>query len=293
VAGKYYLFNGSLVPRESWNSSPEEWIRNSGLVIETHFFASGNRIPLLAESLRLLDQRFQSVGWHIPDSLKMNDLLPNLEKLLNRNRNFKGCMIHMAVMPVASASGFDGNTGFNYLAVTEEMEFDFFPLNIKGLAIGISAGFRNTGEPFYSSIVRSPIRTLLIREEYLNNGWDDSLLLDHKGFLSEASTGNLFIRTGDRILTPGPENNCFPRVMTSLVRDLALKKGFRIDVLKNLVPEHLKNAEEVFITDDINGIRWVLSYENKRYYRKVSAQLSDELRNYLQNPGQFQSGSSG
>jgi branched-chain amino acid aminotransferase len=263
------------------------------MVIECHIFASGNRIPLLEQSLQHLEGRFQSVGWSLPQSLTQRELQPNLEKLLNRNRNFKGCMIHLAIMPIEAASGFDGNTSFNYLAVTEEMEYDYFPLNNKGLAIGIAKGFRNTGGPFYSSMVRSRIRSLLIREEYLASGWDECLLTDQRGFLSEASAGNIFLRTGERILTPAPENNCLPRVITSLVKDLAIKSGYRIEVVKNLAPDNLNKAEEVFLTDDLNGIRWVLSFENKRYYRKVSAVLSDELRNYLQHPDQFHKGSSG
>lgn len=293
MAGKYILFNGSLVTRESWISSPEEWIRNSGAAIETDLFASGNRIPLLDQSMTLLDLRFQSVGWRLPDSLALDELQPNLEKLLNRNRNFKGCMIRLLVMPAASASGFDGNTTFHYLAVTEELEYDYFPLNTKGLAVGVSLRFRNTGEPFYSSMVRSRIRALLIREEYLNNGWDDCLLTDHRGFLSESSSGNLFIRTGERILTPAPENNYLPRVITKIVRDLAGDNGLEIEEVKNLKPDNLKRADEVFLTDDSNGIRWILSYENKRYYRKVSALLSEELRKFLQKPDQFHKGSSG
>ncbi|HBB90737.1 MAG: hypothetical protein A2X22_11430 [Bacteroidetes bacterium GWF2_49_14] len=289
----YVLLNGSVITRESWLKDPEEWILQADQAIRADFFASGNRIPFLEASLRILTLRFQSVGWELPIALSYPMLLPKFEKLLNKNRSFKGTVIHLVIMPVEVTAGLDGTKGFQYLAFTEERPDDFFPLNSKGLAIGISSGYRNSGEPFYSSMVRSRIRSLLIREECVANGWDEILLLDPKGRLSEASSANVFLRIKDRVVTPGPENNCFPRLMTGITKNLIIKAGLNFTEVHKITPEDLGNAEEVFLTDDLYGIRWVLSYENKRYYRKVSSALSERLKDLVQRTDQFSMGSSG
>ncbi len=289
----YVLLNGAVMTRETWLKDPEDWILQSDQAIRADFFASGNRIPFLEPSLNILKSRFQSVGWELPLALTFPLLLPKFEKLLNKNRSFKGTVIHLLIMPAEATDGLDGTKGYQYLAFPEERSDDHFPLNSKGLAIGISSGYRNSGEPFFSSMVRSRIRSRLIREECLTKGWDEIILLDSKGFLSEALSGNIFLRIKDRIVTPGRENNCFPRLMTDITKHLIGKAGLTAQEVPTIRPEDLKNAEEVFLSDDLHGIRWVLSFENKRYYRKLSSVLSESLKNMVQRTDQFSIGSWG
>ena len=46
-----------------------------------------------------------------------------------------------------------------------------------------------------------------------------------------------------------------------------------------LNPQVLLRADEVFITNAINGIKWVVAYRSKRYFSKTSKVLVDHLNN--------------
>lgn len=289
----YILYNGVVIQRESWQRSADEMILSFDQGIRVDFFASGNRVPFLQAGLELLAKRFLSVGWYLPGKLGFPELRIQFEKLLNKNRLFKGSLIRLVIVPVIPSGELDGSPEFTYLASTEETEADFFPLNMKGLSLGISANYRNTGEPMYSSMVRSKIRTLLIRQEAMLNHWDDILIMDHHGFLSEASGSNLFIRKKESVITPSPENNCLPRVVSLLIPEWIRNQGLKFEERSTIGPDDLKLADEVFLTDDLKGIRWVLSYENKRFYRKLSVTLSEMLANRMRTLDQFHIGSSG
>ena len=293
MKNKYILYNESVVPRESVRLSPEEWFDISSQCIRQSLFASGNRIPFLKPWLQLLSRRFASVGWHLPDEFRMPDFKNQLEKLLNRNRLFKGSWIHLLIIPVYPSTELDCSPAFQCIGLTEEMEFDYFPMNVKGLSIGISERYHNTGDPFFSSMIRSPLRNMLIRQEAAVSGWDEIILTDQDGYLSEASESNLFIRIRDEILTSSPANHCFPRMITGIVEELIPQAGFKLTVSEKLKKEHLVKAEEVFFTDDINGIRWALGFEKKRYYRKAANMLYEELNGLIRTTDQFQPGSSG
>lgn len=293
MKNKYILYRQSVIPRESANLSLEEWFEISEHSIRQSLFASGNRIPFLKPWLELLRQRFASVGWHLPDEFNLPDFRIQLEKLLNRNRLFKGSRIHLLIIPVFPSTELDCSPAFRCIGLTEEMEFDYFPLNQKGLSIGISEKYHNTADPFISSMVRSPLRNLLIRQEAVFNGWDEIILTDENGFLSETLTGNIFIRIKDQILTPAPSNHCLPRMITGLVKELIPGTGCMHVVSDKLKKQDLVKADEVFITDDLNGLRWVIGYEKKRFYRKVSNSLHEELTRLIRNTDQFQSGFSG
>jgi|GEM_PF-991705 len=293
VKNSYLLYNGVLMARESWKQEADELVLSFGQGIRTDFFASGNRIPFLMAQLELLKKRFLSVGWVLPGELEYQELKTRFERLLNKNRLFKGSLIRLLVLPVPGSREMDGNPVFSYLASTEELDHDYFPLNAKGLSIGISTQYKNTGEPLYSSMVRSLLRTLLIRQEAARYGWDDILLLDYKDHVSEASESNVFIRTNDQVITPAPGNNCLPRVVAHLLPEWIVEEGYRFSEMPTIRPEDLQQADEVFLVSDLQGIRWVLSFETKRYYRKLSVLLSDKLASRMRNLDQFHIGSSG
>jgi branched-subunit amino acid aminotransferase/4-amino-4-deoxychorismate lyase len=282
-----------VVPRESVKLTPEEWFEISTQCIRQSLFASGNRIPFLKPCLEILRQRFGSVGWHLPDEFRLPDFKSQLEKLLNRNRLFKGSWIHLLIIPVFPSTELDCAPSFRCIGLTEEIEFDYFPLNQKGLSIGVSEKYHNTSDPFIGSMIRSTLRNLLIRQESVVNGWDEIILTDQNGFLSEALDGNIFLRFKDQVFTTSPSNNGFPRIITGIIKKLIAEAGYNLTVSEKLKPQDLTKADEIFLTDDWYGIRWVLGYEKKRFYRKAVNDLHEEFCNLIRTTDQFQAGSSG
>jgi branched-subunit amino acid aminotransferase/4-amino-4-deoxychorismate lyase len=81
--------------------------------------------------------------------------------------------------------------------------------------------------------------------------------------------------------------------MYQVVKEICEDAGIRVEESALLTEKDLLAADEIFITDDLHGIRWVMSFQDKRYYRKTAAYLSDLLRLRLQEAGQFQRGFSG
>ncbi|WP_448635650.1 hypothetical protein [Pedobacter panaciterrae] len=64
--------------------------------------------------------------------------------------------------------------------------------------------------------------------------------------------------------------------MRNVVMNIA--KTNEIPVIQAQInPEVLKEAEEVFITNALGGIRWVMGYGRKRYFNEVTKLLSDKL----------------
>lgn len=293
MKNRYILYNQSVVPRESVNLTPEEWFDIAGQSIRQSLFASGNRIPFLKPWLEMMNMRFASVGWHLPDEFALPDLRERLEKLLNRNRLFNGSWIHLLIIPVFPSTELDCSPAFSCIGLTEEAGFNYFPLNTKGLTIGISERYHNTADPYIGSMVRSPLRNLMIRQEAVFNGWDEIILTDQNGNFSETLGSNIFIKIKDQIHTPAPQNYCFPRIITSIVSSLIPGSGCTLELNEKIRRQDLIRADEVFITDDTNGLRWILGYEKKRYYRKVSGYLHEELSNLIRTTDQFQAGSSG
>lgn len=79
-----------------------------------------------------------------------------------------------------------------------------------------------------------------------SEGFDDALMLDYRGLLSEATGANLFLVIDGKIHTPTPD--CFLDGITRrTVMDLARKRGIEV-IERHIKPEELKNTQEIFLT---------------------------------------------
>ena len=77
-------------------------------------------------------------------------------------------------------------------------------------------------------------------------GFDDALMLDWRGRIAETTGANIFLVMDGALHTPEPD--CFLDGITRRsVMELARKRGIKIHQ-RAIMPEELKDAEEVFVT---------------------------------------------
>ena len=79
-------------------------------------------------------------------------------------------------------------------------------------------------------------------------GFDNALLCDTTGRLSECTTSNLFLVLDQRIVTPSLDSGCLPGILREVLLDAELVTD------ADLTPADLDRASEVFITSSTTGI---------------------------------------
>lgn len=106
--------------------------------------------------------------------------------------------------------------------------------------------------------------------------YDDVLILNQEGYLCEALSSNIFIYYEKVLYTPAINQGCIAGVMRRVVMDIAESEGIPV-VEAQISPEIMKKADEIFCTNAIQGIQWVMGYKQKRYFNKISRILQDKL----------------
>ncbi len=107
-------------------------------------------------------------------------------------------------------------------------------------------------------------------------GLDEVILLNENGLLCESSSSNIFIWYRNSLYTPALSEGCVDGVMRRAVMEVA--KANNIAVIEAQInPEILNEAEEMFLTNAVHGIQWVLGYKNKRFFNRLSKDLLDKL----------------
>ena len=96
------------------------------------------------------------------------------------------------------------------------------------------------------------------------NKLNDSLVLNAHGRIADSTIANLFLMKGDTIFTPALSEGCVNGVMRKYL--LASLAASNYQVEETIVSaEDLLAADEVFLSNAINGIRWVQRFRNKIY----------------------------
>jgi branched-chain amino acid aminotransferase len=92
------------------------------------------------------------------------------------------------------------------------------------------------------------------------HGLDDCLLLNTAGRLACASSANIFWVKNGKLFTPPLSEGCVAGTMRAVLFDIAEAMKVRVQEKKGRLAD-LAEAEEVFLTNAIQGIRWVKEIE--------------------------------
>lgn len=105
---------------------------------------------------------------------------------------------------------------------------------------------------------------------------DDLFILNQNGFLCETMSSNVFILFDKQLYTPALTEGCIAGIMRTAVTKIA--EAGNIPVIEAQInPDILNVADEVFLTNATRGIQWVMGFNSKRYFNKLSRQLLDKL----------------
>lgn len=108
------------------------------------------------------------------------------------------------------------------------------------------------------------------------NGLDDVLILNQEGFLCESLSSNIFIWYGKKLYTPALSEGCIDGVMRKVVIEMALENGLEV-IEAQISPAIMSQADEIFHTNAIHGVQWVMGYKQKRYFNLISRMLQEKL----------------
>src|SRR5690606_23561405 len=114
--------------------------------------------------------------------------------------------------------------------------------------------------------------------------YDEVLILNQEGNLCEALTSNIFVYYDKVLYTPALNQGCINGVMRRVVMDIAAHEGIPV-VEAEINPEIMKSADEIFCTNAVQGIQWVMGYKQKRYFNRISRILQERLGTWVYEEG--------
>jgi branched-subunit amino acid aminotransferase/4-amino-4-deoxychorismate lyase len=132
----------------------------------------------------------------------------------------------------------------------------------RGLHLIASSVRRDPENPLSALKTTSRADYVYARVEARNAGADDALFLTTDGFVSEATSANIFVVRGDELATPGLGCAILPGTTRSWILRWAEGVGLRPEE-GFLTTRHLHEADEAFISSSVAGILPVTRFEGE------------------------------
>lgn len=165
---------------------------------------------------------------------------------------------------------------YGYLLEAIPLTQSNYEINQKGLIVDVYDELTKTVNKFSNYKTNNAMVYVMAGLFQKHNRLDEAIILNQDGFLCESTSSNIFVVYQNQIYTPSLAEGCVAGVMRSVVLQLAKTHDYNL-VEAQISPEILKEAEEVFVTNAVGGIRWVMGYGKKRYFNEVTKSLSAKL----------------
>lgn len=151
-----------------------------------------------------------------------------------------------------------------------------------GVKLYYVAQGRHAASPFAGTKITSWSQNLAWNEEAHDRGFDEVVLLNEHGQVSECTSANIFcIRGGDVWTPPIRSSGCLPGITRAILLNEISVPGQEI-VERDITPEELETADQVFITSTTRNLLPVLEIENRKLRQSAGAfgRLSDAFDRY-------------
>jgi branched-subunit amino acid aminotransferase/4-amino-4-deoxychorismate lyase len=266
---KHVSYNGELHPADSFNVTLQNRAFRYGDGIFETMRSRGVHIPFYAFHYERLIRGMELFKMST-DGLSAGVLLKAIERLIHADKLYNGNSIRISVFRNEGGKYAPETNTISYIIEATPLSTNAFVINDKGL-------FIDTYETHFKSSSRlgnfknCSSLLLVLAGNFMNKRkLDDVLILNEKNYLVEALSSNIFVLKGKQLFTPSLATGCVDGVMRRIVIAIATEKKYTIIESDTMVPEDLLDADEVFITNALRGINWVVAFKNKRYLYQTS-----------------------
>ena len=289
LLSKYVWFDGKFVKLDKAKVQITTHAIHYGTSIFEGIRAYWNGKNLFVFRLEEHVKRFRRSGQFYNISLNFSDkeISDAIIGICKKNKIKNSCYIRPFY--------FIGDYGIN-LHVTEKaptnvaiISFPFGDLfNKNGITAGVVSWrkFSDMSTPTQAKMGGNYLNSIIATQEAKRKGYEEAILLDHKGNVSEAPGENIFIVREGRLITPTLSSSA----LDGITRDSIIKIGRDLDfeVLEKFVTKsELISSDEIFLTGTAAEITPIISMNGKKIGNgkpgDITKKMMDEYTNIVMN----------
>jgi len=272
---EYLIFNGEIIRNTALITTNNRAFRYGDGLFESMRYTRGS-IQFLSQHLIRLQGGMHLLGYNYCDCLEQNQVSQYVADLVAKNQIEGAARIRLSVFRKDGGLYAPISDDFDFIIEIEPLSQANFYLENKGLIIGISKKVKKDIGPLSKIKSNNALIQVLAAREGKMQKWDDALLLNEQGTIAEATSSNLFIVKDKNIYTPPLSDGAMDGIMRQQIAQIVKRSKFTLRI-KSLKPSDIELADEVFLTNAIKGVVWVVGFGKKRFYNNAAKELTKLL----------------
>ncbi|MEQ3664899.1 aminotransferase class IV [Olleya sp.] len=234
------------------------------LFFEDHYFRLMASMRIMRMQIPM-DFTMEFIEEQIINTLKVNDL------------NTQSARVKIQVDRVEGGLYLPENNTINFVISVKKIDSDFYLLNEENYEVDLFKDHYLS--PSLLTTLKSNNKALnVIGSIYAKeNRLDNCLLINTNKSVVEALNGNLFLVKGNTIKTAPLSDGCLKGVLRKQLIDIIkLLPDYTIEET-SISPFELQKADELFLTNVIQGIQPITKYRKKVYENDTTKMLLQKL----------------
>jgi branched-chain amino acid aminotransferase len=195
-------------------------------------------------------------------------------ELCQQNNVSELARVRLTVYRSGSGLYFPESNAPEFMIQCWELSRSIFELNETGLQIDVFPDARKNTDKLATIKSNNALPYILGGIYARQHELQEVIMLNPYGRAADTTIANIFVVKGKKIYTPPLTEGCVCGVMRKHL--LRMELPFKIEE-QPLSLEDIENADEVFLTNAIYGLRWVGRFRDSSYGNATAAILHDLL----------------
>tara|TARA_A100001035_G_C27719704_1_gene471285 strand:- start:470 stop:1153 length:684 start_codon:yes stop_codon:yes gene_type:complete len=210
--------------------------------------------------------------FNIPDTFTPSFLHDEILKIHNHNSDLDYGRARISVFRTSSGNYKPESNDISYIIKASEINNSYYEFLNKDLKVDLYKDYLIDSQLINRIKSNNKSINVLASIYASENDLDNCILLNKDRMISEFINGNLFLIKDNLIRTPNLSSGCLDGVMRKTIIKILHENNFNV-IESDLKPFEIISANEMFMTNVVQGIQSIKYYRKKIFSNNVTSKL--------------------
>jgi branched-subunit amino acid aminotransferase/4-amino-4-deoxychorismate lyase len=206
------------------------------------------------------------------ENLSFEKLNTDIRHLIEANGLLDAAKVRLHVFRSGGGTYLSNNDYFDYVLTAESLDNSFFKVNSEGLKVDIYPDLKKPKNILSNLKTANGMLYVMAMNFAKKNNLDECFILNLEGQIIEAAKSNIILVSNGVLYTPPLSDGCIGGTMRMNVINTALENKIKV-YESSITPQNLLIADEIILTNAIQGLQWVGEYKTKTYSNQITRNL--------------------
>ncbi len=266
IEGKYILVDGTFVPTDEYRLTANE---AEAFLFSERIRAVRTSFPFFNETLELIKLKFLIFNQSFSEFTDREGagLLRQLERTLTKNKFFLGAAFTLSFRSL--------NGSVHYSIQAEKLEQIDYELNEKGLFLGVFDKIQKAPNTLANFNMGSEVYWQIANFHLSDSGCDQFLIVNTDNHILEVPFSNIYLISGNSVRGASCEYGAYLDISQSYLLEIFARLSLHYSEDKPITIQDVREADELMVVNAVDGIKWIVGFEGKRYFNNTIRKISD------------------